>query len=173
MKGTILTCMKELVESRHGASTWQQVCAHAKVSPTRPVMPFSEIPDEDIFAVVGGICAALGVTQVQALDAFADYWCCVYAPRLYKTYFEGKKNTREFVLGINEMHARVTKQMKASPPHFVLEWKDQRTLVMTYQSKRPLIDLAAGMLRATGRYYGEDVQVKKLDDTHLQVAFPS
>jgi hypothetical protein len=173
MKGTIYTCIRELVETRFGPPVWQQVCAHAKMSPTRPVMPFGEVPDEEIFAIIGSLSHVLNISQLQALEAFADYWCCTYAPRLYKTFFGTHRTTRDFVRGINEMHAQVTRQMNnASPPHFVLDWKDDKTLIMGYQSKRQLIDLAAYMLKAMGKYYRETVQVKKLDDTHLQVTFP-
>ncbi len=61
----------------------------------------------------------------------------------------------------------------ARPPHFTMQWQDSRTLLLTYESSRQMADLAVGMLRGVGEFYGEDLEVTRLEGDRIRVVFPS
>ncbi|HPM41617.1 MAG TPA: heme NO-binding domain-containing protein, partial [bacterium] len=73
----------------------------------------------------------------------------------------------------DRVHDEITRSVKnARPPHFEFEWKDPRTLIIVYKSKRGMIDFAVGLLRGVGRFYKEDIRVKKLPDDRIEVVVP-
>ncbi|WP_146650286.1 heme NO-binding domain-containing protein [Labilithrix luteola] len=172
MKGTVITCLREIVINAGGEATWQACLSAADFEEFTVFHLAEDVPDHKALALIRAICAKLGLTLEQAGDAFGEHWVNVYGPRLYKHLYGKYANAREFFLNINEMHARVTKHLADSrPPRFRLEWMGPNTLVMHYESHRGLIDVAVGMARAMGRYYGERLVVTKLSSKALRIVF--
>lgn len=174
MKGTIVKCLEELVKEKFGPEKWKEI---AEVSGTpldkAIIMPVADFDDNTVIQVVQATCKVLGITLEQAADAFGDYWMTVYAPRCYPSFLQ-QPSTREFLLRMDDVHQQMTRAMKnARPPRFVFEWKDDRTLVVHYQSTRGLIDFAVGLCRGAGHYFKEDIAVTKLSDSEVQVVFPA
>lgn len=172
MKGTVITCLREVVLNAGGESTWQECLGAAGFEPYTVFNLAEDVPDHKTIALVQAVCTKLNLTLEQAGDAFGEHWVNAYAPRLYKHLYGKYANAREFFTSINEMHARVTKHIAdAKPPRFRLEWQSESTLVMHYDSHRGLIDVAAGMARAMGRFYGETLLVTKVSPKALRIVF--
>jgi hypothetical protein len=67
----------------------------------------------------------------------------------------------------------MTKSLEDSaPPRFDYKWEEKRTLIMTYKSKRNLIDFAVGLVKGVGKFYKEEIKVSKLSDDKIQIVFP-
>ena len=95
-----------------------------------------------------------------------------FAPKVYFAYFVGIQSAREFLLKLDAVHSRVTKTIEnARPPRFLYEWKDDKTLIMTYKSERGLIDFAIGLIKGVGKYFKEDINVVKVDNDKAKVTF--
>lgn len=172
MKGTVLTCLREVVLKASDEATWQGCLADAQLPPFTIVALTEDVPDAQAMAIVQAVCARLGLTMAQAGDAFGEHWVNVYAPRLYKHLFSKYKSARELFTDLNNMHDRVMRHLpNAKPPRFRLEWESSSSLLMHYESHRGLIDIAVGMARATGKYYGEDLTVTKTSEKSLRVLF--
>lgn len=172
MKGTVITCLREVVIGAAGESTWQACLAAAGFEPYTVFHLAEDVPDHKTLALIQAVCTKLGLTLEQAGDAFGEHWVNAYAPRLYKQLYGRYPDARSFFTNINEMHGRVTKHIAdAKPPRFRLEWTSPTTLVMHYESHRGLIDVAAGMARAMGRFYGETLHVTKLSPKALRIVF--
>ncbi|MDB4947277.1 MAG: Soluble guanylyl cyclase beta 1 subunit [Labilithrix sp.] len=172
MKGTVITCLREVVLKAAGEATWQACLADAKLPPFTIFTLTEDVPDAQVMAIVDAVCARLGISAAQAGDAFGAHWIGAYAPRLYKHLFAKYKSARELFTDINNMHDRVTRHVPdAKPPRFRLEWPAPDTLVMHYESRRGLIDIAVGMARAVGGLYGEELVVTKLSEKSLRVVF--
>jgi hypothetical protein len=174
MKGTVLTCLREVVVNAAGDAVWQASLADAGF-PTFTLFTLGEdVPDAQAIAVVQAVCERLGLTLAQAGDAFGEHWVGSYAPRLYKHLFSKYKNAREFFADINHMHERVMRHVPSSkPPRFRLEWQGATSLLMHYESHRGLIDIAVGMARAMGRFYGETLTVTKVTEKTMRIVFPT
>lgn len=174
MKGTVLTCLREIVVGASDEATWRACLEQAGFDPFTLFTLGEEVPDARAIAVIHAVCTRLGLTLEQAGDAFGGHWVGSYAPRLYAQLYARYRNARELFTSINEMHDRVTKHIpSAKPPRFRLEWTDATTLLLHYDSHRGLIDVAVGMARAMGRHYGEELVVTKLSPRTLRVVFPT
>jgi len=74
---------------------------------------------------------------------------------------------------MDNLHVIMTKTIKnANPPRFDFNWKDDKTLIMNYKSKRNLIDMLVGLARGVGKFYKENIKVTKIANDKIQVVFP-
>ncbi|OYT26509.1 MAG: hypothetical protein B6U97_03770 [Candidatus Altiarchaeales archaeon ex4484_96] len=174
MKGVIADCFCELVKKKFGEDKLEQIKQSAGVDKNKRFLATENVPDSAVLEMVGCACDTLGISLEDAADAFGEYWVNVYAPRLYSVYYKGVNSSRDFLLRMDEVHTKTAKNLSdAKPPHFKYRWSDDNTLVITYISERGLIDFAVGLIKGVGKYYDEDLSVKKLSDTEIEVVFPS
>ncbi len=172
MKGTVVVCLKEMVEARGGAERWKAALRRAGLPDSKLYMALGDVPDAEVMRLFEAVRAEFGLTLEQAADAFGDHWMNVYVPRVYKVYLMRFPDLRALLAGINEVHERVTRTVPgARPPRFEFDWRDDRTLRVTYRSHRGLVDVFAGILRGAGRYYGERLTVRKRSATEVEVRF--
>ena len=173
MKGTILKCIQELVSENHGPEIWAKVLDNSSYPTYMPILATADIPDEDIYSVLGCLQTELGVDAEYVFAAFAEYWMTTYAPRVYARLIHNVSSSREFLLGLDALHVRVAGAVVgAKPPRYKYEWEGPDTLIMHYYSERGLIDLMCAMARALGKSFGDDIEfVKKIDDVRLRIKF--
>jgi hypothetical protein len=174
MKATITNCLAELVESRFGKDKWTAILSdsglQARSSAFR--LPTSDIPEEQVSKLLASTCKVLGINSQQAADAFGEYWCCTYAPRLYNVIVKRFKNAREMILGLDEVHVMMTATIpNARPPRFVYTWESDSTLNVTYQSPRNLIDIYIGLVKGVGKFFKEKLVVTKLSPYQVKIVF--
>jgi hypothetical protein len=167
MKGTITRCLAELVQTKWGADTWRQVCERAGAGDDMTLMmPSADIDDALAMALLESTSAVVGVTPREAADAFGEYWCCVYVPRMYKGIAARFKSAREMILGMDDVHVEMTRSIpNARPPRFTYTWRDARTLVVKYSSHRNLVHVYAGLARGVGKLYNEALTVRVTGQT--------
>lgn len=172
MKGTIVKCLEELVVSQFGKDKWEKSLEDVGLKKNTMFFTVSDVEDAQVMKVVGAVCTNLGITLPQAADAFGDYWVNTYAQKLYGQFFQKHKSAKDFMLDMDNVHINMTKTMKdAKPPRFKYEWKNDKTLVISYNSNRGLIDFAMGLTRGVGKYYNEKLAVSKLSPEKFQVVF--
>lgn len=172
MKGVIAGCLGDLVKEKFGKEKWEAVLEDAGLSKVTHFLATQDIDDAAVLKLIQSACKVLNMSMEQAADAFGDYWMNQYAPKIYKAYYRRANSAREMLLNMNDVHKEVTSSMEnAHPPRFEYEWKDDRTLIMTYHSKRGLIDLLVGLVKGVGKYYQENLKVRKLGDTEVEIVF--
>ena len=172
MKGTIVKCLKELVEKKFGKDKWNTICEKSSFSGGSLISLTADIDDAVVMKLLQNTCSTLGVSMEQAADAFGDYWVNDYAPAIYKSIFSKFKSTREFILGMDDIHIMITKTVpNAKPPRFTYKFTDDKTLVMTYDSSRGLIVVLMGLVKGLGRYFNEKVTVSKINDKSIKIVF--
>ncbi len=173
MKGVIVCCLAELIETKFGKEEWQNALENAGLPRTARFLVTQNIRDGAALKVIQSVCAELGLPLEQAANAFGEYWMNEYAPKIYETYYYGVDSAREFLLKMDAVHKRVTQSMpNAHPPRFDYAWKNEKVLVMTYKSQRGLIDFLVGLVRGVGKYFEEELEVKKTSDTTVEILFP-
>jgi len=173
MKGVIALALKEMVVERLGADKWQAALARAGIDREPMILPISNVDDQTVLSLVGALCEVLNISLAQAAEAFGDYWVRVYSQKIYYPYYETTRSAEGFLQRLDAIHAAVTRRMPdAIPPRFEYEWRNAKTLIMTYQSQRGLIDFAVGLIKAVGKFYGQDLRVVKLGADRIEVTFP-
>lgn len=173
MKGVIPDCLAKLVIDKFGKDKWEEVLETAGLSKNLSFMVTQDIPDADVMKVVETTCKVLKITLQQAADAFGDYWVNDYAIKIYKSYYRKSNSAKEFLLNMDNVHKTVTENIaNAHPPRFTYNWKNDKTLVMTYNSERGLIDFLVGLVKGVGNYYDENLKVMRVGNDKVQVMFP-
>ena len=161
MKGTIVKCMEDLVTSKFGAVKWKECLTKAGLSERKMYSTLEDVPDEEIMALMKGIGQVAAMDMPHVMNAFGEHWATIYAPRVYKAYFDSAKSTRDFLLKLDDLHVAMTHSIKsAHPPRFTYEWQDDKHLVMHYQSARGLVALMPGLIAGLGKYYKDKTSVR-------------
>jgi methyl-accepting chemotaxis protein len=173
MKGTIVVCLADMVTAQFGKAKWQAALEGAGLKPGAWFLHHEDIDDASVMRLVASACKTLDITTAQAADAFGDYWMNVYAPRIYKPFLNAAGSAREFLLGLDQVHVAITKNMPgARPPRFEYSWRDSNTLVMTYKSPRGMLDFVVGLAKGVGKYYKTSLTVTKSGPDSVQIVFP-
>jgi hypothetical protein len=172
MKGTIAKCLEELVKTKFGKDKWEKILEKSGVPTGAVFLPISDIDDAVVMKVVQNTCGVLGISLDAAADAFGDFWMNSYAPKFYSSILTKHKTAKDFLLDMDNVHIHMTNLMKnAHPPRFTYSWKDDKTLLMKYQSKRGLIVFMIGLVKGVGKYFKENLKVRKLSETELEIVF--
>jgi hypothetical protein len=174
MKGVIASCLAELVKSKFGEHKWREILQQSGENPYMVIRVMSDIDDQTIFKLFENTCKVLDLSKEQAHDAFGDYWVNTFAPRMYGLYYERFKNAKEFIMGMDNIHDIVTRNMpNAHPPRFIIEEVDENTIIVNYQSTRNMIDFYIGLVKGIGTYFHTQIYIKKLSEKRVELIFSS
>ncbi|MEM2742187.1 MAG: heme NO-binding domain-containing protein [Candidatus Aenigmatarchaeota archaeon] len=173
MKGTIIICLRELVEGKFGKDKWANILKEAGVPDLdKGLTTFKDIDEAIVGKLFNATCKILGISFQQAADAFGDYWVNVYSQKYYKPYYMTAKNAKDFLLKMDEVHQKTTQALPGSkPPRFDYEMPDDKTLIMKYKSHRNLIDVLVGLIKGVGKFYKENLQVRKIGNDKVEIKF--
>jgi hypothetical protein len=172
MKGTVVVCLKEMVHKRAGREAWERILTTAGFAANELFTMNEDVADDRVTALMGATCKVLGWDQQRTFDEFGEYWMVDYGPRIYIAFYDGKKNSREFLLTMDNVHIVVTNSMaNARPPRFTYDMVDAKTMVMTYDSPRGMLDLMISFIKGVGKYYKENLQITKLPANKVQIVF--
>ena len=173
MKGTILKCLQEMVEIRFGKPEWQGILSDAGFKGPQLFSLSADVDEGKALALFASTARVLEISAEQAAEAFGDYWVNDYAPRVYQTIYARHKSAREFLLAMDGVHVMVTESVpNARPPRFDFEIQGEKTVLVTYKSKRGLIDLYIGLVRGVGKRFGTQLEIQKLSARQVKITFP-
>ncbi len=174
MKGVIIDCLGKLVIEKFGEERWHESLEKVGFSKSRRFLAGQDIEDQVTLNLVSAVCEVLGISLEQAADAFGEYWVTVYAPKIYSAYYRKIQSAKDFLLQMDRIHEITTKNIEnARPPRFEYEWKDEKTLLMTYKSERNLIPFFIGLIKGVGKYFEEKIIVSLASDNVAEIIFPS
>jgi hypothetical protein len=172
MKGVVPSCLGEMVGKRYGDSAWQQVLETAGLSANTYFRPQEDVDDATVMRLLQSMCAVLGLGRMAAAEAFGEHWCCEFAPRIYRSYYVGCANAKEFLLRMGQVHEQVTRAHPlARPPMFTYEDPAPDRLIMNYESHRSMGDIFVGLVKGVGRYFHEDLKVRRLHQATVEITF--
>lgn len=165
MVGLIQKLLLDLVESAGGAETVRAVKRRAGV-PEQKEFRIDEVYDDAEWRrLLEATCEVLNLTQVQAEQAFADFFFKDCLQR-WPMWFEMSKNAREFLERQPKIHngfatgVENAADQKAIDDKFHLE-KRNGDLVMHYSSPNRLCGLYATLARRVIKHYGDDASVQE------------
>ncbi|MDW7975149.1 MAG: heme NO-binding domain-containing protein [Leptospiraceae bacterium] len=172
MKGIIVEAIEELITKNFGKEQWQKLLEMCNLRKDTFFLATEDVPDTLVFCIIDAIGKTFNLTNRQIFELFSDYWTLQYAPRVFSHYYDECKNAKEFLLKMDEVHYETTKTIPdANPPRFEYHWKDKRTLKMKYKSKRGLIDLMIALIHSVGKYYNENLKIRKLSSEEVEIEF--
>jgi len=171
MKGVIADCLTELIQTKFGAAQLDAVFSSAKV-PKQRFLATENIPDQEVLKLFGAACSVLRISEEKAAEAFGEYWCVTYAPRIYKGYFVGAKGAKQFLMGMKRIHETVTQSIPdAHPPVFDFVDTAPNKLTMSYSSQRNLQPIWLGCVKGVGVAFKEKLSIKQKDRNSIEITF--
>ncbi|MFB3851977.1 MAG: heme NO-binding domain-containing protein [Acidobacteriota bacterium] len=172
MKGVIFDCLTQLIKEKYGEEKWTEILLGAGFTRFTVFLPYADVPEEYFGRIFSSVQNSLKKSEIEVSDLFADYWMTVYAPRTYPSFFKDKKGAKEFLLMMDSVHRKVTEDIPYSkPPHFEYQITDENTIQMYYYSSRHLMILFESLVKATAKYFNEQIEIEKLGDTCLVLKF--
>lgn len=173
MKGSIARCIGDLVTTRFGKHTWEEVLEGAGMSRSTVILDIENVPDPQIMKLVESTMKTTGLSWQAMADAFGDHWVNVYSQMAYSHLYLKHSNAKEFLLSMDDLHLMITRKIEnAHPPHFEYRWKDEHTLHLAYKSSRQMIDILVGLIKGVGKHYKQALTVRKLSESCVEVVFP-
>ena len=172
MKGVIAACISELVKAKFGEDKWKNILRRSGLDENLTVTSMSDIEDKTIFSIVDSICKELNVPKQTVCDEFGAYWVNTYAKRIYGAYYMNIKSAKDFILKMDEIHVKTTKNIANSrPPRFDIEHVNDNTIIVTYKSSRNMIDFYIGLVKGVGIYFKKTIGIKKISEQKVQLTF--
>jgi hypothetical protein len=164
------------VTAKFGVERWNEIVVDAKIGDQSlaVTMAVADIDDKvalDLFAAARRV---LKMSDEAVADGFGEHWCCEYAPALYGSIMRRFKSARELLLGLDHVHVELTAMMtNARPPRFEYNWESDRVLIVTYKSHRNLLPLYMGLARGVGKRFKEQLEVRRVGNDLVRIAFPT
>ena len=172
MKGSIVKCLAELVNTNFGEDKWNEIMRLSGVNPNMEIKAISDIDDNVVVKMVENTCKVLNITKQQACDAFGNYWINTFAPKMYGAYYVKFKTAKQFIMGMDTVHHIVTKIIQnAHPPRFEVEEVDENTIIVNYISERNMIDFYIGLVKGVGTYFNTTIEIEKLSEEKVKLTF--
>ena len=174
MKGTILICcFKDLIVKKYGKSKWETVLDMSGLPADTVFIPTEKASDEVVMTVLHNLCKVLDISVSQATETFGEYWVNSFIPKLYPNFGILVSNSRDFLVNLNDIHAKIARTMRgAAPAKFVYRWKDEDTILVTHESKWINSVLLAGLLKGAAKYFDEDLTINLWSSNQMMVKFP-
>jgi hypothetical protein len=173
MKGVIALALKGLVVNKFGEAVWKTVLGMAGIEREPLILPMADVDDPTVLKIIDAVCKTAGMSLQEAGMAFGDYWVNTYSQTMYGSLYKRHTHAKDFLLAMDDIHSTMTMSMRnATPPKFEYQWRDDKTLVMKYISKRGLLDIMVGLVHGVAKFYNEKLKVEKLGNDQVVITFP-
>lgn len=171
MKAVIVNCIHDFVVEKFRNDFYANAAKLAGIETDKKFINAADIEDEKAINLFHELSKQLNMTLQQLFDAFGDYWVNTFSQKNYKAYYKTSNTSKNFLMAMDRVHQNTVWTMGGSnPPRF--EYEDRgHSLVIKYRSKRALIGLLIGLIKGVGKYYNEDLTVKKIDENTVEVFF--
>jgi hypothetical protein len=162
MYGLVNQAVQDLVVSKFGASTWNQIKLKAGVA----VEAFSRMdpyPDELTYRLVSAASEVLGMPPDDVLVAFGEHWVLFTGREGYGHMFDAAGSTlKDFLLNLDNLHGRVGQNFaKLVPPSFSFDALDGGALRMHYHSeRRGLCPMVRGLVQGLSKHFREPIDIQ-------------
>ena len=156
MKGIILASFVDFAERELGGAA-----DGLSAASYNPVTGYS---DEELFDLVARTSEAAGVEIPEVLRRFGAHLFRTFAT-LYPVFLDGVESAMELLGGIETyVHGEVKKLYPdAEFPSFEVRAPGAGRLELLYRSRRPLADLAEGLIHGCVAHFGERIAVSRQD----------
>lgn len=160
MWGVFFTVFQEYSTQKLGVKRWEEF--RDKVGLPNFVVPLVDYPDQALTSLIQETARASGRMDYDVEQEFGRFMVPELV-KLYAYYFTRYSGTREFLLGMDEVHQQTERLQKGTaPPRFEYETPTPGTLVVRYRSERRLCSLLMGLMEGVADYYHEPVRLQSL-----------
>lgn len=164
MKGIVFKEFLSLVEDKFGYEVVDKIITESNLSTDGAYTTIGTYDHSEILKMVTRLSHHTNIPVPALVKTFGGYLLTQFV-KGHPSFFADKSNSFDFLKTVdNYIHVEVKKLYpEAELPEFKFQEPNDKTLIMTYQSKRPFADLAEGLIEATVDYYKDPVTVAAKD----------
>ncbi len=164
MKGIVFCEFVEMMEQEFSPDLADDIIAGSGLASGGAYTAVGTYDYHEMLVLVARLSDRTGTPVPDLVQAFGSYLFGRFV-QLYPAFFEGVDGALTFLSRIEEhVHVEVKKLYPdAELPTFTINYLDDDTMTMVYQSRRPFADLARGLIEGCIRHYGEPVDVEAED----------
>lgn len=164
MKGLIFTEFLEMVEEKFGWEIVDAIIVENKLESEGAYTAVGTYDHEELIKMVHSLSQKTGISVTELLQT-AGMHLFVQLYKQHPTFFDVDNGTFEFLERVDQhIHVEVRKLYSgAELPRFFYEKPSPNKLIMTYESERPLADIAVGMLAGAVNHFGEPISIVRED----------
>lgn len=174
MKGVIFTELAEMVRSRFGLKTLDELIGEINSATEGAYTSVGTYPDQELYDLVAALGRKMELSADELLREFGRYLFGRLASR-YPAQVEHASDCFGLLDSLDSViHPNVQKLYSdAVLPRFTATRVSDDILEMNYQSPRGLLGLAIGLIEGCGAWFEEqlDVQVVSHSDDRTQAVF--
>lgn len=167
MQGIIFTELKRFVTVTCGEQAWIAVLAEARLTGSA----FNESGTYSHFRaheILGALSRLTGVRREKAYEAFGEF----VTPTLFKQFesvLQRGVSANDFLIRFDKLLANTVWAGEPNPPSIRIESLRPGEFRMTHEAEQEMGDLFAGVLRAIGTQFGQQVLVSVQSPSELSV----
>ena len=162
MIGTIFVEFIDHVEAKYGLDTVDQIVDQldGKLSTGGAYTTVGNYPHGELLALATALCSIDGKAMPEIVRDFAEHLMQVFYDG-HSSYFGSSPDVFDFLISVGSViHADVRKLYpEARPPRVSGELQADGTLLLHYESYRPLAELALALTEMSGRFFGQALAI--------------
>jgi hypothetical protein len=160
--GLVNRAVEQMVTSKFGLETWQQICEKAGV-PSDGFIALGTYPDEHTYQLVGAASEVLGLPAEAVLEAFGEHWVLQTARVSYGEIMAlSGRSLPEFLQNLDHMHSRLELTFpRMQAPSFECTDVTEHSLTLHYHSARKgLLPFVVGLVKGLGQWFNTPATVE-------------
>jgi hypothetical protein len=162
MKGIVFTEFFELVDDKFSIETSENLIQMSNLPSEGVYTSVGTYDVQEMMTLVRNLSTITNISVADLLKTFGKYLFNCFL-RAFPDFFVGIRSSLDFLPRVQGyVHLEVKKLYPdADLPSFSCAFPKPGTLVMTYNSKHALADLAEGLILACIEHFGESLSVKR------------
>ena len=174
MKGVIFTEFLEMVESKFGYNTVDQILNEADLASGGSYTTVGTYHHSELVQLVVNLHKTSGIPIPDLIRTYGNYIFKHFTTH-HGGFFTRVDNTFDFLDSIeNHIHVEVHKLYPdAELPHFESSRPNPNQFTLTYQSARSFADLAHGLIESSIAHFNESIELQRenLNDSGTHTRF--
>jgi len=174
MKGIIFTEFIEMVEQQFGLTVVDEMLQNSNSATSGAYTAVGTYPHGELVNMVLYLNQKTNISVPDLLKTYGRY----LFTQLAKNYPSLLKNIATAFDLIEHLESVIHVEVKklypdSNPPFFITESRTDQQLIVTYESKRSMSDVAEGLIYGCGDFFKESYTIKQepLDETKTKVRF--
>jgi Haem-NO-binding len=164
MYGLVNKAIADMVKTKFGEETWQEIRQMASVE-DKTFLSMEGYPDDVTHRLVKAGSQVLGLSGAQIMEAFGEFWVNYTATEGYGELMDmSGDDLPEFLQNLDNLHARVGVSFpQLKPPSFdSYEGENENELTLEYRSEREgLTPMVFGLVKGLGNRFNTEVDVSQ------------
>lgn len=172
MKGVLINSFKDYYLEKKDEDSWKKLLNNIGLGNHTIILATTDFDDSKAMSLIEHMADELNMQKKLFLKELGEYFVTNTSQKLYKHFYRKYNSAKEFLLNLDNIHKQMTSTVKgAKPPKFSYSEKDDKTLLMTYNSHRDMVDYFIGAIQGVGKIYNERLLVNITSNNQAEIRF--